>query len=466
MGRKLTEQLGIYGWSHLDPVLLAGLALRAPVLLVGAHGTGKSLLIERLAAALGKSFRHYNASLMNYDDLIGIPIPDNSGLRFVASPGGIWGAEFVFFDEISRCRPDLQNKLFPIIHEKRVAGVDLPDLEHCWAAMNPPATLEATNQMSDYIGTEHIDLALADRFQFIIPVPAWKDLDAESHRKIVAAEESQPQMGILEPLIADCREKIQAQETEMRRQVGDYIVYFIDLLHKSGYPQSPRRARLLVDGLIATNTALNILWGAGDNLEMGAELVSRYGLPLNAHSTPPSAVVILSAHKQAWQLAVFVKDERWRAILAEPDPLVRINLADELNMPDEVLSRLVTQALSTEPSDARCVGLSAIFFLRFRTTRNLTPGTWELLVKNSQRMFTPRALSTHLPPGQDLECWKQIKSWLASLPGNFQAHLESTYVLGGFPDLWRNYSWHEALQQFRQDLELFRPKGGEYELAP
>ena len=41
-----------------------------------------------------------------------------------------------------------------------MAGVDLPDLEHCWAAMNPPATLEATNQRINYIGTEQIDLAL------------------------------------------------------------------------------------------------------------------------------------------------------------------------------------------------------------------------------------------------------------------------------------------------------------------
>ena len=110
------------------------------MLLVGEHGTAKTMLVERLAAALGLAFRHYNASLVNYDDLVGIPMPDErGGLRFVGTPGAIWDAEFVFFDEVDRCRPDLQNKLFPIVHERRVAGVGLPRLRHRWAAMNPPS---------------------------------------------------------------------------------------------------------------------------------------------------------------------------------------------------------------------------------------------------------------------------------------------------------------------------------------
>src|SRR5207302_3208266 len=111
----LTGELGVVGWAALDPVLLAALALEAPVLLVGPHGTAKSMVVERVAAALGLPFRHYNASLLNYDDLVGIPLPDEdgTGLRFVSTGGAIWGAGFAFFDEISRCRPALANKLFP-----------------------------------------------------------------------------------------------------------------------------------------------------------------------------------------------------------------------------------------------------------------------------------------------------------------------------------------------------------------
>jgi hypothetical protein len=48
----------------------------------------------------------------------------------------------VFLDEISRCRPETQNKLFSVIHEKR-AGARLPKLRYRWAAMNPPLTAES-----------------------------------------------------------------------------------------------------------------------------------------------------------------------------------------------------------------------------------------------------------------------------------------------------------------------------------
>jgi hypothetical protein len=46
----------------------------------------------------------------------------------------------VFLDEISRCRPATQTKLFSVVHEKRVQGMALPKLRYRWAAMNPPLT--------------------------------------------------------------------------------------------------------------------------------------------------------------------------------------------------------------------------------------------------------------------------------------------------------------------------------------
>ena len=192
-----TEDLGLVGWRRLEPVLLAALADESPLLLVGPHGTGKSLLVERVAGALGLSFRHYNASLLNYDDLVGIPLPDEDGrtLRFVSSPGAIWGAGFVFLDELSRCRPELQNKLFPIVHERRVAGVDLPQLKHRWAAMNPPAPDDDTDAAEAaaagspvYLGAEPLDPALADRFPFVVRVPTWGELSLPERRQLVAHE--------------------------------------------------------------------------------------------------------------------------------------------------------------------------------------------------------------------------------------------------------------------------------------
>src|SRR5437868_7126337 len=113
-------RLGLYGLGHLDAPVLAALATETPLLLIGPHGSAKSALLERLADALNLEHRHYNASLISFDDLIGFPVPDGDGLRYLRTPGTLWEAQSVFLDEISRCRPEVQNKLFSIVHERRV----------------------------------------------------------------------------------------------------------------------------------------------------------------------------------------------------------------------------------------------------------------------------------------------------------------------------------------------------------
>jgi len=136
---RLLRSLGIVGWNHLEPVILAALATESPLLLIGPHGSAKTLVLTRLAEALGLSHRHYNASLLNFDDLVGFPVPDNGRLVYLQTPATIWDAESVLFDEISRCRPELQNKLFPIVHEKVVQGVKLEKLSHRWGRDEPAA---------------------------------------------------------------------------------------------------------------------------------------------------------------------------------------------------------------------------------------------------------------------------------------------------------------------------------------
>ena len=127
--RGWLTRLGLIGLSSIEAPLLAALATEAPLLLIGPHGTAKSLLLTRIAEALGLEFRHYNASLLNFDDLVGFPVPGvDRSLEYIKTPASIWGASAVIFDEISRCRPDIQNKLFPIIHERRVQGILLDDL--------------------------------------------------------------------------------------------------------------------------------------------------------------------------------------------------------------------------------------------------------------------------------------------------------------------------------------------------
>ena len=109
----LTRPLGLEGWTKYEPVLLAALTTEDPLLLIGPHGTAKSFLLERMAQVLEMEYRFYNASLINFDDLVGIPLPDEERkhLRYISTQSSIWDAEIVFVDEINRTRPELQNKL-------------------------------------------------------------------------------------------------------------------------------------------------------------------------------------------------------------------------------------------------------------------------------------------------------------------------------------------------------------------
>ena len=53
--------------------------------------------------------------------------------------------------------------------------------------------------------------------------------------------------------------------------------------------------------------------------------------------------------------------------------------------------------------------------------------------------------------------WNNICQWAVDRRNdNTQiASLEANFVLGGFPELWRNNDWNAALQQFQNDLSSF-----------
>jgi hypothetical protein len=86
------------------------------------HGSAKTLLLARLAEALGLVFCHYNAPILSFNDLLAYPVPQDGRLVCLDIPATMGQAEAVLFDEVSRCRPELQNKLFPLVHEPLAQG--------------------------------------------------------------------------------------------------------------------------------------------------------------------------------------------------------------------------------------------------------------------------------------------------------------------------------------------------------
>ena len=112
------HSLGVYGYAAVEPVILAALVTGDPLLLIGRAGTGKTFLLNSLSEALGLEHRHYNASLIAFDDLVGFPYPeaDGSGIRYLETPATVWQAQSVLVDEINRCKPEHQNRLFSLVH--------------------------------------------------------------------------------------------------------------------------------------------------------------------------------------------------------------------------------------------------------------------------------------------------------------------------------------------------------------
>lgn len=466
---SITSALYVQGWQHLDAVLLAALATEFPTLLIGPHGTAKTLLIERLSNALDLEFRHYNASLINYDDLVGIPMPEEGQdqLRFITTPGAIWDAQFVFFDEISRCRPDLQNKLFPIIHERRIVGMNLGKLRYRWSAMNPPSPDNPDLDMASseyYLGSEPLDPALTDRFPFVIPVPSWRDLNRDDRRKLLEAHSSVSENGTatsfekpLGELVSECQALLAEIEETQSAVLVDYMIAAMDLLEKAHLPQSPRRARMLIQSIVAIHAARLILEDEDIDLADSAELALLYCLPQNATEVPPTPAALVAIHRQAWEIASLLDDEVWQQILAETDPLKRVLIADDLQLADEEMSTLITQALNLDASEARQVSLATAMFLRFRKYRHLTPVAWEPLSKLAGRVLLPRIASSSITTNTpDMDIWNAIKPWVieARKEGEI-ANLMANYVLGGFPELWRQHDWEESVKQFSEDLKFF-----------
>lgn len=471
--RPLTEALGVRGWSHLDALILAALTLRSPVLLVGAHGTAKSLLVERVAQALGLTFRHYNASLLNYDDLVGIPMPDEASgnLRFFKTRGNIWDAGFVFFDEISRCRADLQNKLFPIVYERRIIGIDLEQLQHRWAAMNPPApdVIDISATADHYIGSEPLDTALADRFHFIIPVPRWGDLSRVDRLHIVSYGDTLDCYADIELdlplLITQATANLPLVECACAEWLSDYVICLMDALEQAGLRQETRRARTLACNVIAVHAARMVLEQVeaedADALEESAACAVLYSIPANATDAPPSPVKLRAIHRQAWELMSYMDDDNWRRVLEESDKLRRVALADTLGFSDDDLSTLITQALADEPSDIRQMGMATAMFLAFCERRDLNPSTYEPLTQLADHILAPSLTRTPVTKGSSqASLLDEIEQWLhtrcsQSGEDTLVDRLLRNFLMFGFPSLWENHNWHEAVSQFHSDLTLF-----------
>ena len=449
----LTKPLGLLGWERLEPVLLAALATREPLLLIGKHGTAKSFLLERLAQVLHLNYRFYNASLVNYDDLVGIPVPNEAqtALRYISTPTAIWDAEVVFIDELNRTRPDLQNKLFSIIHERRVQGIPLEKLTYRWAAMNPPPTDNSEGDV--YLGADALDPALSDRFGFLIEVPDWCDL-SDADRGVILLDQFRGR----HEFPVDVRELVRQTEDTYRffsENPPDLCGYFIALesqLRGAGTRFSPRRLSTLYRtalGIQAARITLGRLAGVEEapDLDTTLFLALSHGHPGLADRSLDRAA-LLAVHRHAWTIAGLDVNDPWRELLQIADPVERVLVGSRAGFPlsEADLSSLVLEAVAAQKGDEKRSAVALVIYLKFRAVKKIAATAVETLAGQLQNILRPKT-TTHQVYGKTLERCRRVSSICSTL-GNTPRDLYTRNLLNGFlPDGYASTE-PEALQDF------------------
>lgn len=423
---NLLAGLGVVGMGLVEPVIVGALISGDPLLLIGPHGTGKSYLLERIATALGLEWRHYNASLLNFDDLVGYPMPGANGqLTYVQTPSSIWGAEAVFIDEISRCRVDIQNKLFPVIHERRVQGLPLERLRYRWSAMNPPGSDD--DDTPAYLGSEPLDPALADRFAFIVDMPGWDSLTEDEREALVLGSGAPIDGGAaarVEAAIAAGRAHFEQTLSEQSGPLAVYARLAVDLLRAAGIILSGRRAALLLRNIAAVHAA-RLVHDPDASASDSAYLALTHSLPEPASAIKVDRVKVLACHREAWRLAAVPPSDPVRQLLSEPDPLRRALRAARIPRlrPGE-FSTIVADALAALPPGGRHALAATLF--ESGAAGNLVAAVAEQCARLYAAVCTPQSV-VEAVAGRSVRhlTWQAVQSTLA---GRAAEEVETPYL--------------------------------------
>lgn len=342
------SSLGVFGFDSQETLVLAALVSEDPMLLIGRSGTGKTFLLNSLSEALGLEHRHYNASLISFDDLVGFPFPDQASgtVRFLETPATIWSAQSVLIDEISRCKPEHQNRLFSIVHERRVQGIALDRLRYRWAAMNPCNGDQ--EDAEDYTGSQPLDPALADRFGLFIQAGEWEDFTEAEQRNVAhpgGEGRTSPDSPRLQQSLVTWRAEFERQVIEPSPVHLAYVTAVVGHLNAARVRVSPRRARMISRSLVAASIV------SGRVTESLCRQVLQASLPHCAWGAAPSQEIVSAAHRAAWDQAN-AKTGAWiHAFLAEALISKKLLiLVQKCQDPDEG-SQAVAQLIACEPTE-------------------------------------------------------------------------------------------------------------------
>ncbi len=258
-GWSVLQMLGVHGCRCIDEAIVAGLAIDSPVLLIGAPGSAKTAMTQRIATDLGMRYWAYDASKAMFEDIVGFPDPASLArgkVVYVPTPLSLVDKEFILIDEVSRANPGLQNKWLEIIRAHQVMGMELPSLRIVFGAMNP----------AGLAGTVPLDEALAGRFTFHISVPEAQHMSDEERRTVMEAPdgidaayvcEGSRLRFIIDAVRADIGRVAELHGVGISKYLNALSVY----MGSKDWPLDGRRLGMMRRGLIALLAARRVIRG-------------------------------------------------------------------------------------------------------------------------------------------------------------------------------------------------------------
>jgi len=156
----------VYGRDSVGNTLVFALACNQHMLILGPHGEAKSLLVEK-AIDFTKLKGYYTQVHVetSVKDIVGMINPAQAlkgNLELVKTP--FWEANILYFDEFLRARTEFLDFLLEVLEErtcsKTVIGNQSLPVVSVIATSNPLT--------DDYNTDDRLDLALKDRFAFIV----------------------------------------------------------------------------------------------------------------------------------------------------------------------------------------------------------------------------------------------------------------------------------------------------------
>jgi len=263
---------------------LIGLAAGGHILLEGAPGLGKTLLVRSLSESVSLDFARiqFTPDLMPAD-ITGTNILAESegGKReFLFRPGPIF-THILLADEINRTTPKTQSALLEAMQEHSVTA---GGKRH---ALSPPFLVMATQNPIEHEGTYVLPEAQLDRFllKIIVPYPTMSELAVIADRTTGAHVQNASPVAHRDDMLA--LQRI-VREVPLAPTIRDYILTLVVMTHPGTEHATPETNRYVrygssprgVQAIILTAKAMALMAG---RLNVSKEDVHKAALPALRH---------------------------------------------------------------------------------------------------------------------------------------------------------------------------------------